>query len=164
MLRFPRDPFLVLLMAGHACAFHLGPAPKITGQSPLLAAPCTRLAQADLVASASNPGVGGSAKLGALAYSLYAIGFGALLIKTLRAFPLIPPSINSLLWCRSWLWTTIVDYYGAALALCGVIIATEDQLIGQIGWCFGCLFLGTPFCCMWVARMLLKRGSLRIGS
>ena len=95
-------------------------------------------------------------------YSLYALGFTLLLIKTLKAFPLIPPSPNSLLWCRGWLWTTIVDYYGAALALCGVILSSEPKLLVGAAWCAGCLFLGTPFCCLYVATRLIRRGTLRL--
>jgi hypothetical protein len=118
-----------------------------------------RAPSADLMAATPK-----TQRAGALAYFLYALGFAGLLTKTLKAHPLIPPSVNSLLWCRAWLWTTVVDYYGAALSLCGVIIATEDRMAARIGWSCGCLFLGTPFCCLWVGLRLLRGGSLRLSA
>uniref|UniRef100_A0A7S2BJE2 DUF2834 domain-containing protein n=1 Tax=Haptolina brevifila TaxID=156173 RepID=A0A7S2BJE2_9EUKA len=102
------------------------------------------------------------ARAGFVFYSLYALGFTALLLKTLTAFPLIPPSPGSSAWCRGWLWTTIVDYYGAALALCGIIISTEPERWRGIAWSAACLFLGTPFCCLYVAQRLYRQGSLRL--
>ena len=93
-------------------------------------------------------------------YSAYALGFFVLLVKTLMAYPLVPPSPNSLAWCRSWLFTTVVDYYGAALALVGIIMSSEPKLLVGLAWSAGCLFLGTPFCCLYVAVRLFRRGSL----
>jgi len=98
---------------------------------------------------------------GAAFYSLIALGFTALLLRTLKSFPLIPPSPSSLLWCRSWLWTTVADYYGAALALSGIIISTDPNWRG-FAWAAGCLLLGTPICCMYVASRLLRHGTLRL--
>ena len=95
-------------------------------------------------------------------YQLYAAFFTVLLIKTLTKFPLIPPSPNSLAWCQAWLATTVVDYYGAALALCGVIISSEPKLLAGLAWSAGCLFLGTPFCCFYVATRMWKFGSLKL--
>ena len=103
-----------------------------------------------------------SVKLAIGGYALYALAFTLLLVKTLASFPLIPPSPNSLLWCRTWLATTVVDYYGAALALCGVIVSSEPKLSVGLAWSAGCCFLGTPFCCLYVAVRLLRRGSLRL--
>jgi hypothetical protein len=121
-----------------------------------------RAPSADLMAAAA-PKV---QRAGAVAYFLYALGFAGLLTKTLQAHPLTQAAagVNSLLWCRAWLWTTVADYYGAALALCGVIIATEQTMAARIGWTCGCLFLGTPFCCIWVGLRLLRGGSLRLGA
>jgi len=104
----------------------------------------------------------GQGRVPAAAFSLYAIGFTVLLTRTLMSFPLIPPSPNSLAWCRSWLITTVVDYYGAALALCGIIVASETNRVVGIAWSAGCLFLGTPFCCLYVATRLLRHGTLRL--
>ena len=51
-----------------------------------------------------------SVKAAAAAYTAYGLFFGILLLKTLSSFPLVPPAVNSLAWCRSWLWTTVFDY------------------------------------------------------
>ena len=131
-----------------------------TTAAPQIAVAANARTTTDLMAAAPaapEPPAGG-----AIAYSLYALGFAALLIKTLCAYPLIPPSPNSLLWCRAWLWTTVADYYGAALALCGIIVATEQAIKWRVAWCLGCLLGGTPFCCFWVAQRLFKGQSIRI--
>lgn len=121
----------------------------------------------DLIAAAADEVVAGgkwrASTSAACGYITYALGFALLLLKTLRAFPLVPPSPNSLEWCRSWLWTTVADYYGAALAICGVILSTERPPY-SFAWAAGCLFLGTPVCCFYAAFRLLRHGSLRLAS
>ena len=97
----------------------------------------------------------------AIFYTSYAAGFTALLIRTLRAFPLVPPEPSSVAWNAAWLFTTVVDYYGAALALCGIILASEKRRVGIL-WSLGCLLLGTPFCCFYVTSRLLRNGTLRL--
>ena len=75
-------------------------------KSPLLeSSHVMRTPSADLTAMAPKQ----LQKVGAAGYVAYAIGFAGLLMKTLRAYPLIPPSVNSLMWCRAWLWTTVID-------------------------------------------------------
>lgn len=96
-----------------------------------------------------------------LFYNVYAAGFTLLLVRTLAKFPLVPPAPSSLAWNSAWLVTTVVDYYGAALALCGVIVASESRRDGIL-WSLGCLLLGTPFCCFYVATRLLRKGTLRL--
>ena len=98
------------------------------------------------------------AKLLAGGYLLYALGFALLLVKTLKAFPLIPPSANSLAWCRTWLGTTVADYYGAALALCGVIVCTEPKLHGA-----SCPLLQRPACTAHPPWVPLLRSRSRMG-
>lgn len=119
-----------------------------------------------LMASATSGGANTPAPPMVLvaSYALYALGFALLLVKTLKSYPLVPPSPNSLAWCRQWLWTTVADYYGAAFALCGVIIYSEQKRLVGYAWAAGCLFLGTPMCCMYVAMRLLKHGTLKLGS
>merc|ERR1711924_206317 len=96
-----------------------------------------------------------------LFFSAYAAGFTALLVRTLMKHPLIPPATESLAWNSAWLITTVVDYYGAALALCGIILASEPRRKGIL-WSLGCLLLGTPFCCFYVVTRLLRKGTLRL--
>ena len=127
-------------------------------QSPLLARPGGAIVSRTrpVIAAANQP-----VPKAAIFYSTYAAGFTALLIRTLRAFPLVPPEPSSLAWNAAWLFTTVVDYYGAALALCGVILASEKRRAGIL-WSLGCLLLGTPFCCFYVTSRLLRSGTLRL--
>ena len=78
-----------------------------------------------LTAMAPRPGVGRVVGF----FSGYATLFTILLVRTLSKFPLIPPSPSSLAWNSAWLVTTVVDYYGAAFALCGIIIASESRRV-----------------------------------
>jgi len=104
-----------------------------------------------------------SARLVALCYLI--LGSTALyaLTTTLMKNPIFPFKTESLQWCRSWLYTTIVDYYGACLALCAVILSSEPKWVG-IGWSLGCCFFGAPVCCAWVVLRVLRHGSLRLST
>ena len=158
-----RCSLILLAMCNQSMAFMMAKPQLAFGSNTVLIAKAGRTNPGvDLIASAPNNGAG--AKAAAVGYYMYAFGFAALLLKTLSLHPLIPPSPNSLAWCRAWLWTTVADYYGAALALCGVIIATEQRMLMKVLWSCGCLFLGTPFCCFWVAARLLKGGSLKLSA
>lgn len=77
--------------------------------------------------------------------------------------PLFPLRPNTLAWCRAWLYTTVFDYYGAALCLSGVIIASERPFTAAL-WVAGCCLLGTPACCAWVIARLCRHGTLRLRS
>ena len=105
---------------------------------------------------------GGKALSAALvAYPLIGLSFLALLSLTLWHYPLGPFQLDSLAWCRAWLLTTVADYYGACLCLCGVIVASEPLVPGLL-WCAACCFLGTPGCCAYVFGRLLRHGSLQL--
>ena len=136
-------------------------------QNPLLAPRANAImttAPGGAIASRTRPVVAAANKpvpKAAIFYSTYAAGFTALLIRTLRAFPLVPPEPSSLAWNAAWLFTTVVDYYGAALALCGIILASEKRRVGIL-WSLGCLLLGTPFCCFYDTSRLLRNGTLRL--
>lgn len=103
-------------------------------------------------------------KAAAAFYSILGGSFAFVLVRTLTAFPMLPFQPSSAPWCKAWLATTVFDYYGAALCLCGVILSTERQKLQGILWSLGCCLLGTPVCCLWVVQRLLRGGSLRIAS
>jgi len=94
-------------------------------------------------------------------YGLVGAGFSTLLTVTLWRHPLIPLNTSSVDWCRSWLITTVVDYYGAALCLCGVAISSEPSWQGW-AWSAGFCALGTPVCTLYVASRLWRFGSLQL--
>lgn len=94
-------------------------------------------------------------------YATMAAGFSVLLAKTLWKHPLFPFQADSAAWSFSWLMTTVVDYYGAALCLCGIVVASEPPLKAAL-WTMGICCGGTPFCCMYVINRMLRRGSLRL--
>ena len=94
-------------------------------------------------------------------YPLVGAAFAAVLGLTIWQHPLWTPQWDSLTWCRSWLLTTVADYYGACFCLCGIILSSERPLCGAL-WCAGCCLLGTPMCCVYVAKRLLRHGTLRL--
>ena len=85
----------------------------------------------------------------------------ACLASTLKALPLFPFQLSSLPWLQGWLWMTVVDYYGAVLPLCGIIVASERPRTAAL-WSLAVLFLGSPFCCAYVALRLRRHHSLRL--
>ena len=78
-----------------------------------------------------------------------------------RAHPLFPFRLASVPWLTSWLWATVIDYYGAALPLVGVICATEDRTAAVL-WSSACLLLGSPFCCAYVAQRAWRHGTVKL--
>jgi hypothetical protein len=48
----------------------------------------------------------------------------------------------------------VADFYGVALALCGIIIATEGQK--GIPWVLGVCILGSPVACAYMIFKLLQ--------
>lgn len=104
---------------------------------------------------------GRAALSGVVFFSIIGLSFAALLGYTLWRHPLFPLKPDSVAWCRSWLITTVADYYGAALALSGVIVASEPPWQAAL-WVGGCCLLGTPACCAYVVTRLFRHGTLRL--
>ena len=94
-------------------------------------------------------------------YAAIGLGFAVLLSITLWDQPLFPFRLKSVDWCRSWLVTTVADYYGASLCLCGVIVASEKHWQAAL-WVSGCCLLGTPVCCAYVISRLLRHHTLQL--
>ena len=87
-------------------------------------------------------------------FSILGVVCFATLSLTLWRQPLFPLQTTNLEWLQSWLWMTVLDYYGACLPFCAVIIANESSLQGGILWSTACLLLGSPFCCLWLVLRL----------
>jgi len=81
---------------------------------------------------------------------------------TLYHYPLFPLQTDSLEWSNTWLLTTVVDFYGACLCLCGVILCTEQSWSAGVGWCVGCCLLGSPVCCIWVLWKVWQGKTLQL--
>ena len=81
---------------------------------------------------------------------------------TLIKHPLFPLDSSNLDWSNAWLLATVIDYYGACLCLCGVIIASEPSLLGGILWVTGCCLLGSPVCCAWILYRTWTFGGVRL--
>jgi hypothetical protein len=79
------------------------------------------------------------------------------LVLTYRSHPLFPFRFDRLDWTAAWLEMTAVDYYGAALPLCAVILAAEPSAAAGATWVAGVLLLGSPVACGWAAHRLLGR-------
>ena len=71
------------------------------------------------------------------------------LASTLSAYPLWDWKIHNLDWVRAWLGMTVLDYYGAALALSGVAFS-ERSGREAIAWSLGFFMLGSPVCCAYM--------------
>mmetsp|Transcript_20274 Transcript_20274/g.25068 ORF Transcript_20274/g.25068 Transcript_20274/m.25068 type:complete len:123 (+) Transcript_20274:291-659(+) len=87
------------------------------------------------------------------------------ILYTLINHPLFPLRTDDLAWSNAWLAATVVDYYGACLCLCGVVISSEESRILGVAWVTGMCVLGSPVCCLWVLLRLVGKhggGSLRI--
>ena len=96
-------------------------------------------------------------------YTLVFLAAGFTITSTSYSYPLFPFQSDSLDWCKNWLVATVIDYYGAALCLCGVILSSEETWFQGLMWTTGCLLLGSPICCLWVLLWLKKSGgSLRL--
>uniref|UniRef100_A0A7S1J163 Uncharacterized protein n=1 Tax=Eutreptiella gymnastica TaxID=73025 RepID=A0A7S1J163_9EUGL len=92
-------------------------------------------------------------------YWVLLVGCTAAIGVTCWHYPLFPFRLDSLAWATNWLLATCVDYWGAALCLSGVILASERFPAGPI-WVAGCLLLGSPVCCLWVLHRLHRHGTL----
>ena len=86
--------------------------------------------------------------------------FGAL-TSTLLAQPLFPFQLENRDWLVARLFMTVGDYYGAALCLCGFIVATEPTA-SAMAWSLGCLLLGSPVCCAYMLYRLYCHRTLRL--
>jgi hypothetical protein len=73
---------------------------------------------------------------------------------TLFAHPLFAFDTGNIEWVRAWLWMTVLDYYGACIPFCAIIIANETSLQTGFLWSAACLLLGSPFCCLWLVLRL----------
>ena len=60
-------------------------------------------------------------------YTVLLVGCAAAIGPTCWSFPLFPFRLDSLAWTSSWLLATVADYYGAALCLSGVILASVPE-------------------------------------
>jgi hypothetical protein len=90
------------------------------------------------------------------AYFLYAFSTISL---ALYNYPLFPLKLHDLEWSNVWLVVGVIDYYGACLCLCGVILSSERDWRVGVGWVLGCCLLGSPVCCAWVLQRVFKGGA-----
>ena len=95
--------------------------------------------------------------------SVLSVACSFALVRTLRAQPLYPFKLDSIAWTTTWLWMTIVDYYGATIPLCAIIYSSEKPLPATL-WSLACLLLGCPFCCLYVALRAMRHGGVRLSS
>ena len=90
-------------------------------------------------------------------YALLGVACAVKLTSTLSAQPLFAFATDDIEWVRAWLWMTVADYYGAALPLCGIAIASQPGLEGWL-WAVGFCLLGSPVCCAYVVLRLKNYG------
>lgn len=96
-------------------------------------------------------------------YSVLFIGTLVAISLTVARHGLFPFQMDSLEWSNAWLKATIVDYYGACLCFCGVVLSSEQSWLIGIAWVVGCCLLGSPVCCAWIlCRLWRAGGTLRV--
>lgn len=95
-------------------------------------------------------------------YSALLVVTASAIALTLHRYPLFPLDTASLEWSNAWLAATVIDYYGAALCFCGVIISTEETWTAAVAWTAACCLLGSPFCCLYVLSKVARGKSLRL--
>ena len=88
-------------------------------------------------------------------FSVLGVVCFATLSLTLYRQPLFSFAVTDLNWLQAWLWMTVLDYYGACLPFCAVILANESNVSNGILWSLACLLLGSPFCCLWLCLRLM---------
>jgi hypothetical protein len=77
---------------------------------------------------------------------------------TLTKYPIFPLDIHSLGWSNGWLLATVINYYGACLCFCGVIVSTEECWWTAILWVIGSCTIGSPALCLYAFLWLTKEG------
>ena len=85
------------------------------------------------------------------------------LCQTLSAQPLFPFKNEDLEWCRTWLYMTVVDFYGSTWALSAVIAWSESPVIA-LCWILAISLLGSPFACGYIIYRLYKYNTLSLES
>ena len=67
-------------------------------------------------------------------------------------------------WCRSWLYMTVLDYYGSTIALSVIVLWSETNTAIGIGWVLLMNILGSPFACAYIVYRLYLHQTLTLGS
>lgn len=78
------------------------------------------------------------------------------LVYTLLLHPLWHWNVSNVEWLQAWLRMTVVDYYGASLALAGIALV-EEGLYHGLWWSLGFLLLGSPVCCVYMVYRIVSR-------
>ena len=91
-------------------------------------------------------------------YVAVLVGFGWVFAGTWQSHAFFPMRPNSLRWSQAWLLAALANHLGAALCVCGVIVATERPWPAAL-WSLGCCLLGTPICAAYFITHLMRYGS-----
>ena len=107
----------------------------------------------------------GRRTLGLAFYGLLLLVTTGTIGTTLYRYPLFPLQTDSLAWSNAWLAATVVDYYGAALSLCGFVWMTEGVGMRAAAWTIGICLLGSPVACLYMLQLLfLSRAIPAVGT
>jgi hypothetical protein len=98
-----------------------------------------------------------------LFYSALFIGTLVAISLSVARHGLFPFQFDNLEWTAAWLKVTVVDFYGACLCFCGIVLSSEQSWLTGMLWVLGCCLLGSPVCCAWVlCRLVRGGGTLRL--
>ena len=87
----------------------------------------------------------------------------AALLMRLRCNP--PVTSQSILHSCAHMFTRasvqVVDYYGVAVCLCGIVLATGGYTWAGLAWCAGICIVGSPVACIYIIWRISK-GSIAL--
>ena len=64
---------------------------------------------------------------------------------------------------RTWLYMTVVDFYGSTLAMSAVVARSESAAVAGV-WILLMNLLGSPFACAYLVYRLYKHKTLALAS
>ncbi len=65
--------------------------------------------------------------------------------------------------CRTWLYMTVVDFYGSTLAL-SAVVAWSECTAAAVVWILLMNLLGSPFACAYIIYRVYKHKTLALAS
>lgn len=79
------------------------------------------------------------------------------LCSQLYQYPLTDWAVDDLPWTKTWLFTTVLDYYGSTFCLCAIALFNETNIVHGVLWSLGFCLLGSPVCCSYMVYRTWKK-------
>jgi len=95
-------------------------------------------------------------------YALLGLLVTIKIMMTQNEFPLFDFATWDIQWSNAWLWTSVVDFYGAALCFSAIIIATEKNSLHGLFWVILLCSLGSPVSCAYICYRCVYHRTLEL--